>query len=1130
MSRIDDFIAHGLLPFVGREEELERIFAFWRSIPEAQHLRVLLLAAEAGVGKSRLLEESLQTISAERGAVVHVKLYPEAANSLAALISRSLWKSPAGRAILPTQPAETLPAVIAALQRLSRLRPTLLVLEDIHLFPSESIPDLARLFEALADETVSVLCLSRPTTIPAQSVLEAYLIESIRMEGISSASLTQLWRELFNAPPAGTIAERLHTITKGNALAVRSGLRWAIQSGVIAPGGGTGEWRLTGPEATFEQGLRRSAALVAEGMVAHLRKEDRNGAEALAALGEVFAREAAEILIPEFRTLLAELTAQGIIVEIFHPVSPLPGVPLTEPGKGWEIFYPSSSAPLLAFTHSLLHAHLAERGNTRIPALLKLLSGDAPLYSLLPLRILGTAPIPEGTAPDLLIHNIRRISAIAVTLDRTASWKDAADLLKPMFHLLESLEAAPNVSPETQVLWRMNAQHISLSILRRSMESPAWIALHERQLKITEAPQTLLAAQYRTLAHSYVLDRIGFDKTYREGLAIIDDLDDLLHRFAPLRTDISYVYLLESLVNHAFANGDDATIRNGQERTARLLADPNLHPGVRQAAIVRILTVLLKFYTTPQELREREESIAVIEEYQQETDPFYGTSKIQFLGITGRFAQALDLIDPVMRRAGERGLWSNFFIAWNWQIICAAGVGQSFEELTEIARAIRDTIPDQQERERTTEHIAAGYAVAGLLAGRVDQALDALQLLGAAKIPPAIQAMIELEKGNTEILKELESPLLIGKLYMKEGMLLTWQMLAKRVHSGAENFAAADDPSAEVARELVALLEGPVLQVFDILALRGSLSLWQSLLHTPVPEELRNALLRKTGLALEWLMERNAPAYTASLVRLLEELGGAEQAKEWTAKISHNVVAELPHQHQGPVLQEGGTIRVSMLGAICAAVPNEPLAPIRGVRIRTLLGLMVADRMIGTPLNQEEFLTLAGGKESDPEHARKKKNMAVVRLREIIGHHAILTDGPTPQLNIEIMSVDLLEIDGLVRRALEAVRRGTFVRALPLIEEAVTLYGGDVPFPTLYDDFFEAARGDFEGRMRRAVLEIGGGILGLGDPGGTESFLRKAFEALPGDEEIAELLREVLEHSGNRIEAERIRMRMEAAG
>lgn len=1120
MSRIDDFIAHGVLPFVGREAELERILAFWRSVPEGQRLRLMLLTAEAGVGKSRLLEECLRILEGERGAVIHAKFYPEAANSPAPLLSRSLWKSAPGRDILRTRPGENLPEVIAGLQRLSRLRPTLLVLEDIHLLPSESVPDLMRLFDALADETISVLCLSRPATIAAQGVLETYLIESIRMEGIGPDALALLWRRLFDADPDADLTERLHAVTRGNALALRSGLRRAVQSGEIARSGNG--WRLTVPAAAFEQGLRRSVRLVAEGMVAHLGKKEKKAAETLATLGEVFAREAAAGLHPDFERLPDELIAQGVIAETFHPVSPLAGVPLTEPGQGWEVPYPASDSPLLAFTHSLLHAYLAERAEADIPSLLKLVGSDLPLYSLLPLRLLEKGEIPEETDPDLLIRNIRRLTAVAVTLDRTASWRDGADLLKPMFRLLERLEARQDVPPETKLLWRMNAQHLSLSILRRSMNSPEWIALHERQLEITEAPQTLLAAQYRALAHSYVLDRIGLDKTYREGLSIIGDLDALLERFAELRTDICYVYILESLLHHAYAEGDVTMVEDVRKRTSLLLADPALRESPRRAAIARILPALLKRYTTPEELREREESIELIEQYQSEIDPYYGTSKIQFLGVSGRLAEAMELTEPLMRVTAERGLWSNFFVCWNWRIVCAAALGVPPAETAAEAHALRRTITDPQERENAAGNIAPAFALAGLLAGTFDEWIALLHDLeaGTGEVPEAFRAVAELERGNPAPLMELELPIRAGKFIPDEGTFPLWKKLAA---GSATSSPLSPD---EIARELLPLLNEPVLQLYDLPATRGTFALWKLLTSEPLPEELRIALPARIRRELVWLHERSAFRFMEPLFPLLEELGEPGEADEWKRKIATEEPRPVPAA--AAAREEDGKIRISMLGAIRAALPGEELAPIRGVRIRALMGLMVADTMMGTPLTPEEFLALAGGKESDPEHARKKKNMAVVRLREIIGHDAILTDGPTPQLNMEIVSVDLLEIDRLLDRALEAARSDTFVRALPMIEEAVTRHGGDVPFPALYDDFFEAARSDFENRLRRGVLETGRGMLELGDAAGAEPLLRTAFEALPGDEEIADLLRQALERSGNRTEAERIRMRMEA--
>ncbi|MEP7219981.1 MAG: tetratricopeptide repeat protein [Bacteroidota bacterium] len=176
----------------------------------------------------------------------------------------------------------------------------------------------------------------------------------------------------------------------------------------------------------------------------------------------------------------------------------------------------------------------------------------------------------------------------------------------------------------------------------------------------------------------------------------------------------------------------------------------------------------------------------------------------------------------------------------------------------------------------------------------------------------------------------------------------------------------------------------------------------------------------------------------------------------------------------------------------------------------------------------QEFILLAG-EDEDPELARKKRNMGVVRLREVMGADAVLTDGRTPRLNLALVEVDLLQADELVKRSLAAAREGAWVRAQPLLLEALQMTRGEVPFPTLYEGFFEAAREDFDFRLRSAVLDIARGLLREGDTGGAEEILRRAFDAMPDDQEIAELLRDALISRGNRVEAERIRLRAKEA-
>jgi DNA-binding SARP family transcriptional activator len=157
------------------------------------------------------------------------------------------------------------------------------------------------------------------------------------------------------------------------------------------------------------------------------------------------------------------------------------------------------------------------------------------------------------------------------------------------------------------------------------------------------------------------------------------------------------------------------------------------------------------------------------------------------------------------------------------------------------------------------------------------------------------------------------------------------------------------------------------------------------------------------------------------------------------------------------------------------------------------------------------------------ELARKKRNMTIARLREAIGSDAIITGGETPVLNLERVEVDLLQADTLLRRTLAALRQRSLVRAYPLLREVLEMAGGDVPFPSLYESFFEAVREDFEFRLRSAIVAVGRGLLAEGDAAAAETVLRRGYAAMPEDEEISDFLHEALIAQGKHVEAERLK-------
>ena len=104
-----DFLNHGLLPFVGRSEEIQRLVSFWHDTFNAHELRIALVVGEAGIGKSRLLEELLPRVIDAGGSVIQAKLVPGMVTSLIPLIARALNASGMNRSLLKKNTEETLP-------------------------------------------------------------------------------------------------------------------------------------------------------------------------------------------------------------------------------------------------------------------------------------------------------------------------------------------------------------------------------------------------------------------------------------------------------------------------------------------------------------------------------------------------------------------------------------------------------------------------------------------------------------------------------------------------------------------------------------------------------------------------------------------------------------------------------------------------------------------------------------------------------------------------------------------------------------------------------------------------------------------------------------------------------------
>lgn len=1079
--QLTDFLNHGHLPFVGRVHELDLLSAFWHCGREAERLRVALLVGEAGVGKSRLVSALAARIRHEGGVELRVSLHPEAANAIAPSLTHALWYSDFGRMLLREQPEETLPAAIAALRRLARLRPALVVIEDLHLLGADAVPEVARLLDALADEPLSILCTARPAALTCRGALQPFLIEEIALAGLGDNEIRELWLSLFSTPPAASVAERIATVTAGNALAVRSALRCAAREIRERPAVPLGE---------LVEHLARDANLMQEGLIAPLSPELRSAAGRMAQLGEIFSRRAAAMLVDDAAHTIERLLFLGVI-------APVSGAMPTRISGVAE-----ADAPL-AFTHSLVHRHLAESASPDVPTLARLLCDDVAVFTLLPYELAADAGNELVASFELLAGLYSSIHDSARLLDNRGQWVTARRLLALADRLIETAtllsESQRQAIDEAVVRRRLN-------LLRRDVGTDAYRCLLGKALAQSANPASDDEAKARIYTLHFALLAALRENDDTSAMEAGAEIDAIVERFPGIVGSSEHVMCLGGGAQLAIAVSDDRLFEAVEREFRRLLDCADIAPALRSQLLTRVAPPLLLRFETPEELEGRRELLGRIREVAGSRTPFIETIATEFLALSGDFRAALAGSRRALRLCTDAGLRMN-----------VVNVRLSLM-LAELATS----------ELRAAEHGACIDAAVelldlvppGLRATYASVICSRLGLIGWLRMEDRWMRTLGtrlLESAGTARLEPAECILLGADVAEEPEAADSMLSRLRRALSGG---AISGELLDEVEQRLLArpACAAHLVRTRAIVELLGR---GFDRLEPDDASRLRMAISEGVERSMDWLIAHElcsaVPAWTTQYRSWLQP----ERHEEWRRLAEARTDDSTP---SAPVLTDEG-LRITMIGEIRYGRGADACAGqrVRGVRNRTLLGLMVAKDATGGRLSHAEFCRLATGIDDDPERARKMTNVAVHRLRELLGRDAIDTGGESPRLARGAVAVDLLDAITQLEDCEQALRDGILARAVFAARRALATLDGEVAWPSLYGPFFEAAREELECRLRRSLVRIGESLLMEGDVAGAEEILRTAVDALPGDDELRELLEESLEERGKLVETELLR-------
>jgi DNA-binding SARP family transcriptional activator/energy-coupling factor transporter ATP-binding protein EcfA2 len=307
-------------PLVGRDAELGRLRREWERA-KAGERRLVVVAGEAGIGKSRLAAELARLVLADGGKVLvghaddeapapyqpfvealgqHdglVEAISRLPEGLRWRLARLLPEAVPGHPALPEPQDQELDrfrlleAMAALLAELARAAPLLLVLEDLHWADHATLALLLHLARAPVQAPLLVLATCREEGRAAPRLLAHTLAELRRhrlaelttVRALDQAGIDGLVAGYLRQRPPARFTASIGRAADGNPFFVEELLRHLLETGAVDPG--SGRWpqaataeRLEVPEAVREvlaQRLARLPAATAEllGVAAVLGRE-----------------------------------------------------------------------------------------------------------------------------------------------------------------------------------------------------------------------------------------------------------------------------------------------------------------------------------------------------------------------------------------------------------------------------------------------------------------------------------------------------------------------------------------------------------------------------------------------------------------------------------------------------------------------------------------------------------------------------------------------------------------------------------------------------------------------------------------------------------------------------------------
>lgn len=1085
------------IPFVGRRKELERIAAFAGRATEGDGLAVLWIVGEAGIGKSRLIDRAVPDIEAGQGVVLRVRFYPETSSGIFRPLHAALAGQPHAAAIARLSEAYDPENLLTAVRRLARLRPTILIFEDLHCLKEEGTAEFIRFIGSTASEPVGLVCTTRPGDYPACRPPLPYIVQSLTLSPLLPEDLDLILQHYGMGRNGEGHGELLHRITRGVPIVIRSILPELIEINR----GTAGEWSRS---AEIGQLLRNKAAMSISAIVREaidrLAPRERQAAAALAGLGEVFAEQGAKLLLGEDAPgILERLQREGIIAP---PVS----LPRRLAGR-WD------DGATWAFTHSLLHEELCAVAPLDPHLIAPLLKRDVPLYSNRPLLHLARTgrTIPDGE---------ERLAVLEELIDRVSqqSGEQSWELLKPSFIAVCEWFAAeePDLPEETRERLKTLLTHVVTHIRIYQPRSAELHDLIEAQFRIADPPETIHEAMREAIMIAH-LPPPNYRDLPGHIAGLLDRVRELTTLFPSLAGKTEIIEALASIAGKVRLHPVRDQIRQIRDHLAAVEKELERDEENRTLAddFVQLAGHVIPLFSTPEELADRNRLAQEIVRCRHGAFPPVSIcmSWSHHLIGSGRLHEGRRFLHEALLHYYQgrptSGIPLRFIL-----IYIDALMGAPLPSIEKSLKGLLTPAEESMGGNARGSYVAIGLALRAMGIGKMTGEFEwgyrvAVEIAGNDPHVADLHRLAGLFDGTPEGLADV-----IDSAMCPEAVLPLLR------------YAAGIDDDREAAERCAAeVLSGEIVRVEQTFELRAVVALLENSSgsgRNPLLPETRALVAEGLRRALAWCRRHNVAGAALPLLRCAEPYFSAAELAE-----HRNAVLLLRSEAAGEFgwneAEEPSRLPLlKMLGTIGLVLPDqETVQRVQGARGRRILGLMVANSLMERPHGPEEFRAAAAEDEAD---AANTVRVAIARLRPLLGKEAIITAGnAAPRLDFSRLRVDLLEALAELDRCRRAIQLRQPRIAKKSAENALAIVRGEPAYPTLYGEFFQAARLDFELRLRQTVLAAARFLRREEDYDQAADLLGTAFEQMPNDEEVVGELTQALHLAGRNAEGVRVR-------